>query len=117
MLPAPLTDGGKRVLIYGAGDGGEMLLRELNNNPNWNSVAVGFIDDDPQKIDKVMHGLRVYDGGGKIGALCAEKNIDEVIVAISKIAPERLKRLREECRGTAVTLRRAAIKIEPLDII
>jgi UDP-GlcNAc:undecaprenyl-phosphate GlcNAc-1-phosphate transferase len=117
MLPAPLADGGRKVLIYGAGDGGEMLLRELNNNPDWNSVAVGFIDDDAQKVDKVMHGLRVYDGSGPLNELCAEKNVEEIIVAIRNITPERLKRLREECRGTDVTLRRAAIKIEPLDTI
>jgi len=117
MLPAPLVDGGRRVIIYGAGDGGEMLLRELNNNPNWNSVAVGFIDDDGAKIDKVMHGLRVYDAGGSLSELCSANNVEEIIVAISDISPERLKRLRDECRGSRVTLRRAAIKIEPIDII
>jgi UDP-GlcNAc:undecaprenyl-phosphate GlcNAc-1-phosphate transferase len=116
MLPAPLSQG-RKVLIYGAGDGGEMLLRELNNNPNWGSVAVAFIDDDRQKIDKVMHGLRVYDGNASLSGLCSDLNIEEIIVAISDIRHERLKRLREECRGTGVTLRRAAIKIEPLDII
>src|SRR5262249_32623858 len=38
---------GRRVLIYGAGDGGELLLRELQQNEQLGLVAVGFVDDDP----------------------------------------------------------------------
>lgn len=117
MLPAPLTDGGRKVLIYGAGDGGEMLLRELNNNPEWNALAVGFIDDDPQKIDKMLHGLRVFDGNGPLAELCSEKDIEEILVSIRNMRPDRLKRLREEFRGTGVTLRRAAIRIESLEML
>ncbi|MBP9663305.1 MAG: hypothetical protein KBD94_01695 [Pyrinomonadaceae bacterium] len=117
MLPAPLTDGGRKVLIYGAGDGGEMLLRELNNNPEWNLLAVGFIDDDLQKIDKMLHGLRVYDGNGPIAELCSEKDIEEILVSIRNMPPERIKRLREEVRGTGVSLRRAAIRIESLEML
>ncbi|MBK9214810.1 MAG: hypothetical protein IPM59_04305 [Chloracidobacterium sp.] len=117
MLPAPLADGGRKVLIYGAGDGGEMLLRELNNNPEWNALAVGFIDDDPQKIDKMLHGLRVFDGNGPLAELCGEKDIEEVFVSIRNMPPDRLKRLREEFRGTGITLRRAAIRIESLEVL
>lgn len=117
MLPAPLTDGGRKVLIYGAGDGGEMLLRELNNNPEWNLLAVGFIDDDLQKIDKMLHGLRVYDGNAHIAELCSEKDIEEILVSIRNMPPERIKRLREEVRGTGVSLRRAAIRIESLEML
>lgn len=117
MLPAPAAGGGRNVLIYGAGDGGEMLLRELNNNPEWAAVPVGFLDDDPQKVDKVLHGLRVFDAKGPVAEICAEKSIEEILVSVRNMPADRLKRLREECRGTGVALRRASIKIEPLDII
>ena len=64
-LPPPAGEG-RKVLIYGAGDGGELALRELNNNPEWNYMAVGFVDDDPMKLNKVIHGLTVYDATGAL---------------------------------------------------
>jgi UDP-GlcNAc:undecaprenyl-phosphate/decaprenyl-phosphate GlcNAc-1-phosphate transferase len=117
MLPLPLTGDGQRVLIYGAGDGGEMVLRELNNNPEWNYQAVGFIDDDVLKKDKVIHGLKVFDGNGSLADLCRQKGIAEILISVRNMPPEQLKKIREICRDTNVTLKRAQIKIEPVDFI
>ncbi len=50
-----VTDG-RRVLIYGAGDGGELLLRELRNNRELQLSPIGFLDDDPAKSGKVIQG-------------------------------------------------------------
>ena len=67
LLPAPLQNAeSRKVLIYGAGDGGEMVLRELKNNPEWEYNPIGFVDDDPLKKDKVIHGLKVYGGNGSL---------------------------------------------------
>lgn len=115
ILPLPVSGDGVKVLIYGAGDGGEMVLRELNNNPEWNYQPVGFIDDDPLKKDKVIHGLKVFDGNDKLSEICLQKEISEILVSARNISPERLKTIREICRETNVSLKRAQIKIEPLD--
>jgi UDP-GlcNAc:undecaprenyl-phosphate GlcNAc-1-phosphate transferase len=117
MLPLPLASDGRKVLIYGAGDGGEMVLRELNNNPNWNYLPVGFIDDDPLKKDKVIHGLKVFDGNGTIADICHEKDIAEILISVRNLTPERLKKIREACRDTNVILKRAQMKIEPVDFV
>ncbi len=117
MLPMPSAGEGQKVLIYGAGDGGEMVLRELNNNPSWNYLPVGFIDDDPLKKDKVIHGLKVYDGAGSLSDLCRQKDISEILISARDMPPEKLKQVRETCRDSQVLLKRAHIKIEPVDFI
>ena len=66
LLPAVSKHEGRRVLIYGAGDGGELLLRELRNNRELQLAPVGFLDDDPAKSGKVIHGLRVFGGNGDL---------------------------------------------------
>lgn len=117
ILPVPLSGDGRKVLIYGAGDGGEMVLRELNNNPEWNYLPVGFIDDDPLKKDKVIHGLKVFDGNDSLTDLCREKDVVEILISVRALPSERLKIVREICNETNVILKRAQIKIEPVDLL
>lgn len=115
MLPVPVSGDGRRALIYGAGDGGEMLLRELRNNPKWNYQVVGFVDDDPTKADKMINGLRVFDANGSLEEICLERDINTMLVSTSMITSETLKRIRQACRETDVELKSAQIKIEPMD--
>jgi UDP-GlcNAc:undecaprenyl-phosphate GlcNAc-1-phosphate transferase len=117
ILPLPASADGRKVLIYGAGDGGEMVLRELKNNPEWNCIPVGFVDDDPMKTDKVIHGLTVFDGNGRLAEICLEKDIAEILISVRHLPPERLKNIREVCRAANVTLKRAQIQIEPVDLM
>jgi UDP-GlcNAc:undecaprenyl-phosphate/decaprenyl-phosphate GlcNAc-1-phosphate transferase len=116
VLPVSGANGGRRVLIYGAGDGGELVLRELRNNPAWNYSPVGFIDDDPLKKGKVINGLQVYDSNGTLAELCAEKDVEEVLISSRKIAPETVRSLRSMCRDRGIELRRAELRIESVDL-
>ncbi|MFN6962571.1 MAG: glycosyl transferase [Pyrinomonadaceae bacterium] len=115
MLPGAAATDGRNVLIYGAGDGGEMILRELRNNTAWNLKPVGFIDDDPLKLGKLIHGLPVLEPNGRLARVVAEKDVAEIVVAIREISPERLAEMREFCRAANVGLKRAEIRIEPVD--
>ncbi|MGC2237491.1 MAG: hypothetical protein WA584_15110 [Pyrinomonadaceae bacterium] len=115
LLPSPSGGDGHKVLIYGAGDGGEMVLRELKNNPHWNYAPIGFVDDDPLKKDKVIHGLKVFGGNGSLAAICRERNVQEILISFRNISPERLDDVREICREADVSLKRAQLKIEPVD--
>ena len=115
IIPLPHQNIGRRVLIYGAGDGGEMLLRELRKNPEWNYSPVAFVDDDPLKKDKLINGLKVFDANGSLAGVCRDQEIQEILISSKKVKPETVRRIREVCRDIDVRLMRAEIKIEPVD--
>ncbi|HVF55403.1 MAG TPA: hypothetical protein VM934_04585 [Pyrinomonadaceae bacterium] len=111
LLPSGTADG-RRVLIYGAGDGGELLLREMRNNSKLQYTPVGFVDDDPLKKGKVIHGLRVFSGNGNLRRVCEEQQVEEVLISSSKIAEERVKEILRDCEESRITLKRMRIEIE-----
>jgi UDP-GlcNAc:undecaprenyl-phosphate GlcNAc-1-phosphate transferase len=115
LLPFPTEDGSRRVLIYGAGDGGEMILRELKNNTAWHYHPVAFIDDDPTKTNKVINGLRVYDMNGGLTSITDSENVEEILISIRDLPAERLNYLRTFCKNSNIGLKRAQIRIEPVD--
>ena len=115
LIPLQINKEGRRVLIYGAGDGGELILRELHNNPQWNYNPVGFIDDDPLKTDKLIHGLRVFGGNGSLQSICRENQVQEILISSHFISHTRLNEIREICLDSNIALKRASLKIEPLD--
>ncbi len=114
LLPAPNARDGCRVLIYGAGDAGELLLRELLNNPRLQYAPVGFLDDDPKKKGKVIHGLRVFEGNGALRSVCKWQRVDEILISSSKFTEERVKEILRECEEERITLKRMRIRIEHL---
>jgi UDP-GlcNAc:undecaprenyl-phosphate GlcNAc-1-phosphate transferase len=115
LVPYKGSGNGRKALIYGAGDGGEMVFRELKNNPDWNYIPVGFIDDDPLKQGKVIHGLKVYDANGTLPEICRSKDIEEILVSSRDIPEEKLVEIKGLCGELNVSLKRAQIKIEPID--
>jgi len=114
VLPAPGAGDGRRVLIYGAGDGGELLLRELQNNRALKYAPVGFVDDDPAKYGKVIHGLKVYGGNGDLSAICRQHEVDEVLISSSRMTEARLQEILGFCRDQSIAVKRMRITIEDL---
>jgi len=114
VMPVPGASEGRRVLIYGAGDGGELLLRELQNNRGLKYAPVGFVDDDPAKYGKVIHGLKVYGGNGDLSAICRQHAVDEVLISSSRMTDERLQEILGFCRGQKIAVKRMRITIEDL---
>lgn len=105
---------GRRVLIYGAGDAGDLLLREIHNNQELRYAPIGFVDDDPMKKGKVIHGLRVFGGNGALRGICAEQRIEEVLISSAHFPEERVREIQQDCRAARVALKRMHIRIEAL---
>jgi UDP-GlcNAc:undecaprenyl-phosphate GlcNAc-1-phosphate transferase len=114
MLPVVGQENGRRVLIYGAGDGGELLLRELRNNRELQLSPIGFLDDDPAKSGKVIHGLRVFGGNGDLGTVCAQHEVHEVVISSMKMTDERIQEVLQTCADRQITVRRMRITMEEL---
>ncbi len=70
------------MLVIGAGSGGQMVVRELQLNPNLGATAIGFIDDDPRKRGMRMLGLKVLGSTEEIEKILDETEPDEVVIAI-----------------------------------
>ena len=104
----------KNVLIYGAGDGGEILARELTNNHNWRLRPVGFLDDDSTKKGKTLHGLKVFGGFSKLGSKSLLEAASGVVLSTSRFSPERLNDIRKACKENGLELFQLSIIIKPL---
>ncbi|MDH4065318.1 MAG: hypothetical protein OEW19_13040, partial [Acidobacteriota bacterium] len=79
----------RRTLIYGAGAGGVMVLREGRTNRalEWN--IVGFLDDDRHKQRTNIHGVPVLGGAEQLGRLLTEHRIDQLVISTATLDPER----------------------------
>jgi FlaA1/EpsC-like NDP-sugar epimerase len=87
----------RNVLIVGAGDTGESLVREILNNPNLEYEVVGFIDDDPRKRGMSIHGLKIHGRCYDIPQIVQLKSVDEIMVAISKASSGEMDRIVSFC--------------------
>src|SRR5262249_11359208 len=114
LLPAGGAANGCRVLIYGAGDAGELLLRELLNNRELRYAPVGFMDDDPNKHGKLIHGFRVFGGNGSLTKIISEQQVEQVLISTPRISAERIAEIWSECDARHIELRRMSIRIEAI---
>ncbi|HUB99386.1 MAG TPA: nucleoside-diphosphate sugar epimerase/dehydratase [Solirubrobacterales bacterium] len=93
------------VLVIGAGSGGQMVVRELQLNPNLGSTAIGFVDDDPRKRGMRMLGLKVLGSTAEIVEILDETEPDEVVIAIPS-APGTLRgKVVAACRDREIPVR------------
>jgi FlaA1/EpsC-like NDP-sugar epimerase len=96
---------GKEVLLVGAGDAGQLILREMQKNPTLGYTPIGLVDDDPRKRNVRLHGVRVFGTTSDLPALLADNRPDEVIIAIPSAAGESRQRIVNACRDAGVPVK------------
>jgi len=85
----------KKLLIIGAGDAGEFILREIKDNPKINFEPIGFLDDNRSKWGQEIHGVRVL---GDVEHISKIKNkFDEILIAIPSATGVQMKQLVSMC--------------------
>ncbi len=79
------------ILIVGAGDGGDLFLRELRKNPRHDYLPVGFLDDDPAKRGQVIHGVKVLGGRERMEQLVRRHGVRMVFIAVLSASDRELE--------------------------
>ena len=87
-----------RALILGAGSAGATALREITYSNRYDAKIVGFLDNDPAKVKKVLNGVQVLGTDKDMERIVNEYNIDSAFIAIKNISRSNLKELIEKCR-------------------
>lgn len=95
----------KAVLIVGAGDAGAVIAREMLSSRHINIVPVGFVDDDPGKQKKSIHGLPVLGARKDIPRLVKQYDVEEVVIAIPTASGNVIREIRTLCEAAGVPSR------------
>lgn len=87
-----------RVLIIGAGDAGEKILREILDNYTLNYHVVGFIDDDPAKQGRSIHGVRVLGDVERLDKVLQKEEVQQILIAVPSASGDQVRRIVEACQ-------------------
>lgn len=93
---------GKKILIIGAGDCGEKICKEIINNHRLHQKVVGFIDDDPEKFGKKIHGISVLGTVEQIEKIFLKSKSDEVLIAIPSTSSKQIRKIIEICNNSNI---------------
>jgi UDP-GlcNAc:undecaprenyl-phosphate/decaprenyl-phosphate GlcNAc-1-phosphate transferase len=107
---------GDKVLIYGAGRGGELLLREILNNPDLKLNPVGFIDDDPLKNGKKLQGYPVLGSFQETRLLASRHEVSTLLISFRPENPERMMAIKGFCRKSGLILKQFTICVLPVNL-
>jgi len=107
-------DKGKRVIIYGAGRRGFILLEELRENGAESYSVVGFIDDDPKKLGGFFHGIPILGSFEGLDSFYMKNGISVIILSTPKIDREKISQITEACMQRGIELRQFDLKLESI---
>lgn len=91
---------GTRVLIVGAGQVGEMLVRDLLQGVSGDYRPVVFVDDDPRKQGTELRGVRVVGTCQQIPELVAKFQIDQILIALPEASARQMRRIVDYCEAS-----------------
>lgn len=100
------------TLVIGAGSGGKLVLDEITKNQNLKNKIVAFVDDSEEKIKKRLNGIPILGPISNSLEYVEKYNIQEVIIAIANIKPERLKEIISLFSNTSIKIKRLPLMTE-----
>ena len=104
-LPGRLVARGKEVIVVGAGDAAQLVVREMQRNPALGYTPIGLVDDDPRKRNLRLHGVRVLGTSAELARLLRDRRPDEVLIAAPSATGVFRAAVVETCRAAGVAVK------------
>jgi len=92
----------QRVIVVGAGDAGALVVREMQRNPQLNMIPIAFVDDDPEKLDKQIHGIPVAGKLIELAAVWRRYTAHKVVIAIPTAPGPIVRLVSDICRHNEI---------------
>jgi UDP-GlcNAc:undecaprenyl-phosphate/decaprenyl-phosphate GlcNAc-1-phosphate transferase len=106
---------GLRLIIYGAGEAGSLVLRELLGHPVEQFRMIGFVDDDAGARTLRLQGYPVLGGESKLLELIDARKVDVIVIGSTPVDPERRVRLEHACRENDIRLMKFTFRLDSLN--
>ncbi len=94
----------KRMLVYGAGDAGEMIVRDMLHTSFHGYKPVAFVDDNPAKVGTRIHGVKVLGTRDDIARVMARTKPDAVLIAMPRATPSTVRSIVRALEGFKVPI-------------
>ncbi|RJQ14290.1 MAG: NAD-dependent epimerase/dehydratase family protein [Nitrospiraceae bacterium] len=95
---------GKKILVIGAGDAGEKIVRDINNNPKASYEPIGFIDDDPYKKGLMIRGVPIFGPVSLLPYVIETGKPEEILVTIS--SNDSIRKVYELCKPYNIPIKK-----------
>ena len=95
----------KKMLIIGAGNCGEKILREIQSDARLGYHVLGFLDDNPAKIGMKIHGVTVLNTVAVLDDIVTRENVEEIIIAVPSATAEQMRKIVQHCEDSGVKYR------------
>ena len=104
-LPGRIVARGRDVVVVGAGDAAQLVVKEMQRNPALGYTPIGLLDDDPRKRNLRLHGVRVLGTTADLAHILRDRRPDEVLIAIPTASGELRAQIVETARGLHVPVK------------
>jgi len=103
--PSRLVARGKEVIVVGAGDAGQLVIREMQRSRQLGYTPIGLVDDDPRKKNLRVHGVRVLGTTDELPHILRDNRPDELLIAIPSASGEERQKVVEIARRESVPVK------------
>jgi FlaA1/EpsC-like NDP-sugar epimerase len=93
----------KKILIIGAGAAGEKILREIMENYQLHYRVIGFVDDDPEKMGRSIHGVPVIGKVDNLTHIMEKEEVQGILIAIPSASGDQIRHIVEACQSCNVS--------------